>query len=156
MNWDHFTIQAEQLHLSCLTRLKTQDIGRLIQVMEFYQLHLHTNKPLISFNQQIINCFQETNYSLQTNIKMNSLGVDSANFKWLWKYSVISGHLQQTDPSAIFTNLSVELNDQRQYSMQCFTVSERIWAPFHAKVPIERAHLWYVESMSNSLNYIAT
>ncbi len=32
----------------------------------------------------------------------------------------------------------------------------RIWAPFHAKVPIERAHLWYVESMSTSLDYIAT
>ena len=25
---------------------------------------------------------------------------------------------------------------------------ERIWAPFHAKAPIESAHLWYVESMS--------
>ncbi len=36
------------------------------------------------------------------------------------------------------------------------TIRIRIWAPFHAKVPMERAHLWYVESMPTSLDYIAT
>ncbi len=61
-------------------------------------------------------------------------------------------NIEQVEMKVNNSNQNVKFNNV----LLCFMPPQRIWAPFHVKVPIDRAHLWYVESMSTSLDYIAT